>query len=166
MMIEIQLTKGYVAIIDDEDAHLAEFKWCACVDPTGIVYAIRSARSENGSRQTIRLHRVVLGFGRGDPLVDHRDGNGLNCRRANLRPSTSTVNSRNRREKGNSSSPYSGVYLYKKNGRWLAVIGMHGKIKHLGYFDTQQEALSARLNAEKSLWGIEPQREFRHEVSS
>jgi hypothetical protein len=61
MMIEIQLTKGYVAIVDDEDADLAEFKWTALTTEQGKVYAIRTVgTSGKPNRKHFLLHRVIL----------------------------------------------------------------------------------------------------------
>jgi hypothetical protein len=76
-MIEIPLTKGYVALIDDEDARLAEFKWFADVRPT-VVYASRNARAAElaaGSPPIIRLHRMIIPCPPGRE-VDHANRNG------------------------------------------------------------------------------------------
>lgn len=75
--------------------------------------------------------------------VDHVDRNTTNNRPGNLRLVTRRTNTQNRRTfKGGAT----------KNGRrWRARIRIHGKVKHLGQFDTQQEAQEAYLRACESL---------------
>ena len=165
MTIEIPLTKGYVAIIDDEDAHLAEFKWSARVHKNGTVYANRTHRVSEGFRGPIGLHRCVMGLLPGDPMVDHIDGDGLNCRRSNLRLANNKINGRNLASgarKHNKASPYLGVHQAKNDGKFVAQIRVNGKAKHLGRFHTAEDANVARLKAERELWGIQPRRAKAH----
>jgi hypothetical protein len=81
---EIPLTQGKVAVVDEEDFdRLNKHKWYACKNGNTF-YALRKS-NVNGKRLTILMHREILGLKPGDPGVDHRDGNGLNNRRKNLR---------------------------------------------------------------------------------
>lgn len=157
-MIEIPLTKGYVAIIDDEDAHLAALRWHAHVMPGKAVYARRTAHAD-GTKKNVMLHRVIMNAAPGEP-VDHRDGDGLNCRRGNLRIVTASENCMNRRgpRSDNRFSPYLGVYYSERMDRYLAKIGR----THLGTFKTPEEANEARLAAEIKLWGVQPRRAHAH----
>lgn len=159
MTIEIVLTKGLVALIDDCDAHLAGLKWHA-LKSRGTHYAHRSgARDpETGKQHRSALHRVVLGAGDGD-IVDHLNGDGLDNRRANLRLSDASANMMNRgAARRDSASGIVGVTFHKTNRRWMAHMRVRGFVHHLGYFDTPEEANIARLTAEKRIVGIQPRR--------
>ena len=164
-MIEIPLTKGYVAVIDDEDAELATHSWYAHAMPAkGVVYARRSFPRGYGKRGSILLHRAVMKAGPDDPLVDHRDGDGLNCRRGNLRYATGSENSCNRSgpRADNRFSKYLGVHYRASANIYLAQITVRGKKHHLGCFKTAEEAHAARVKAERELWGVVPRRADIH----
>lgn len=90
-MIEIMLTRGYIAFIDDDDADLAQFNWCADETRNGRVYAQRRTPITDPSISNhIRLHRVILErvLGRSlakNELPNHIDDNPLNNTWSNLR---------------------------------------------------------------------------------
>lgn len=98
------------------------------------------------------VHRLVFldmtgSFPDGD--VDHIDGNGLNNRWNNLRIVNAIENGKNRRLNDNNVSGYQGVSFYNLTNKWRAAISIDGKKKHLGYFDTFEEAKERRVKAEK-----------------
>lgn len=153
--ITIQLTKGQVALIDDIDADLAEFKWCALTVHGGF-YAVRHSARPN--RTAILLHRVVLERMMGRPLTraeltDHISGDKLDNRRENLRIATNTENMRNRGQQRNNTSGFKGVYWNRKLGKWQAQITVLGQRVHLGLFATPEEAHTAYCKAAKELHG-------------
>lgn len=148
-IIELPLSQGYTAIIDAEDAHLAEMKWSAAVR-SNTVYAQRGI-TVNGKRGIILLHQAVIGKAPTGKVIDHIDGNGLNCRRSNLRHVTQTINLANR--KG-----FSGVVRHE-NG-WTAQLG---RGNYLGHFKRREDAVAARLKAEREEWGIQPRRRDLHD---
>lgn len=149
-VIKIDLGGGYFATIDAVDAHLADWGWEAKVCRTN-VYAER--RRSDGRRQS--LHRAVMG--EPDDIVDHSDGDGLNCRRGNLRCVTHSVNMRNRAGPSrNNTSGFLGVT--ERNGKWIARIFHEGRNLHLGVFETAEDANTMRLATEFILWGVEPRR--------
>lgn len=153
MPVEIPLTKGYVAIVDDEDAHLAALKWCADVTPTN-VYAKRRAylgKIDGKYRyRTVKLHQAVLQPPPG-VQVDHRDGDGLNCRRGNLRAATNAQNHGNRRADRGNRSGFKGVEPVP--GGWRARIGVKGEVIRLGRFATPVEAARAYDAAARAAFG-------------
>jgi len=82
-MIEIPLTKGYTARIDDEHAELVSpFRWRALVQ-SHTVYAIARLPSKDGRQRTLYLHRLVMDAKPGERVL-HADRDGLNNTRANL----------------------------------------------------------------------------------
>lgn len=85
--------------------------------------------------------------------VDHINGNGLDCRRGNLRLCTKSENQRNRRPNQNGTSGYKGVGWYKKYNCWRVRIQVNGKKQHIGYFDNEIDAATAYDNAAKQLHG-------------
>lgn len=137
MTREITLSRGYVALVDDVDYQsLSRHRWHAFIPKEGLVYAIRYEHPE-GKTRPILMHRQILAITNKATQVDHRDGNGLNNIRTNLRPCTFEQNNRNRRrsQKGNR---FKGV-RYRSNGTYLAVVAQ----KYLGTFDTPEEAARA-----------------------
>lgn len=147
----VTLTRGYEAIIDAADADLVgQHNWCARVK-AGLVYAARSIHLPGDRAVTVLLHRAILGL-TGKQHVDHGDGNGLNNRRANLRPCNSSQNAGNQRIARNNTVGLKGV-TRNKQGRFQAQIGYLGKRYHLGAFDTPEEAHKAYCDAATRLRG-------------
>ena len=130
-MKTIPLTQGYVALVDDEDyEQVAQFKWYA-YGGRHTVYA------RNWGQGT--LHKFLTGW----PLVDHRDLNGLNNTRANLRPATTAQNNWNARLRSDNTSGFKGVAWRGDTSRWRAYIYLDGRRRNLGHFDTPEEAALA-----------------------
>lgn len=133
----IPLTQGLVALVDEEDYDIVRVhKWLAHRDGRTF-YAERAVAREGGRQRTVRLHTFLTGW----PLVDHRNGDGLDNRRANLRPATKSQNSANRPIGRNNSSGFKGVDRNK--GQWRAQIRVSGTKFHLGYFDSAEAAAGA-----------------------
>lgn len=139
---EIMLTKGMIALVSVEDyQHLSQFKWHAKFDGTNW-YAARNSPWVDGKRKPIPMHRVILNAPDGLE-VDHRDGNGLNNQRDNLRLATHAKNKCNARLQVNSTSGYKGVSWHKKTKKWQSRITSDGKLIYLGIFDTAIDAARA-----------------------
>jgi hypothetical protein len=87
--------------------------------------------------------------------VDHIDLDGRNNRWLNLRCVPHATNLQNQREKGanrkNPSSRLLGVSWKKDKAKWIAVITVNGRQQHLGYFDDEQVAHAAYVDAKRSL---------------
>lgn len=151
-MKTIPLSKGYVAIVDDEDfALLAKHKWRARLNGR-TVYAVREFR-DNGKNRTQYMHRLILGIEGLRVDGDHVNHNGLDNRRINLRIASRAENRRNSQKMlSPTRSIYKGVSWVKrpKHRPWQAKITVLGKRVYLGYFSTQEEAaLAYRVAAEK-----------------
>lgn len=152
-MIEIPLTKGQVALIDDADFDLvSKHKWHAKTS-RNTYYAQTSTRLPDGRKGKLKMHRLLLGLTDRSVHVDHIDGNGLNNQRSNLRTCTGSENMRNRGAASHNKSGFKGVTWHKKGGHWRATIRLNGKYTHLGYFDTPAEAHAAYCKAADELHG-------------
>lgn len=159
--ITIPLTKGQVTIVDAVDGDLAQFKWSAQFNSryaNGGKFRAYRRITINEKRPTIHLHRVILSRMLGRPLlrseeVDHRNTDPLNNRRDNLRLATRSQNCANRGLHSNSTSGHKGVSWHKDNHKWYARIYKDGKVNHLGYFDTAEEAFAAYCKAAPEIHG-------------
>lgn len=148
----VPLSRGLEAVVDAADAHLVEGRnWHAYLSPAGTFYAL-STKTIAGVKDIIRMHRVLTEAPHG-LFVDHRDGDGLNNRRKNIRLATKGQNGCNRGVPANNKSGFKGVYFETYTGRWRAVI-MHNKERHrLGRFDTVEQAADAYKAAALRLHG-------------
>lgn len=146
-MKEIPLTRGYVALVDDEDyERVSAHKWCAAVqrraDGTFRVYAVRNDVRINGKQQKIRLHRFILTAPCG-MVVDHINGNTLDNRRANMRICSHAENGCNRRAQGGGKSYFKGVVWNKQRGKWEAQVWSKGRRVYAGLFTCEEDAARA-----------------------
>lgn len=104
--------------------------------------------------KTLRSHRVIWAIVHGTwPTgdIDHINGVKTDNRIANLRDVSSSINQRNAKKRDDNTSGYNGVSRYRQSGKWQAHITIDGKNKHLGYFDTPDDAVAARAAAERGL---------------
>lgn len=142
-MKEIKLSKGMVALVDDEDyEYLNQFKWYLTHSHYKHYYAIRSV-CVNKKYKSIRMHRDIM-MPNHNQEIDHIDHNGLNNQKLNLRICSRAENSRNRTPIG--ESKYLGVsYVYSKYKDKIyssirAYITIKDKYIHLGCFKNEIDA--------------------------
>lgn len=103
-------------------------------------YAVRS-ETIDGKKRTIYMHREIC-----NPLpglvVDHINRDKLDNRRHNLRAVTVGVNNRNSRERARASR-FRGVYWHGQAKKWYAQISENGRNRHLGIYESEEEAANA-----------------------
>jgi hypothetical protein len=152
MTKEIQLTQGKVALVDDKDFEfLNQFKWFASSNGDGDWYVCRRGRN-NGKRITIRMHNMILPSHKGF-LPDHKNRDGLDNQRENLRLATPSQNQHNKQKRVLSSSCFKGVSWCKRDKAWGAKIVLHKKCISLGNFKSEIQAALAYDEGAKKYHG-------------
>jgi hypothetical protein len=137
-------------------------KWCPHECRPGKVYAQANIKV-GGKWARVTLHRFVLSAGSGS-LVDHRNGNGLDCTRGNLRTATRGQNQHNSGPR-RGASRFKGVTWHRKAGKWLAQIMSDRVYRYLGLHATEQDAARAYDTAAKELHGEFARLNFPEEVA-
>ena len=156
-MKEILLTKGYVAIVSDEDYdRVAKYKWhCITAGRKGSKrhYAVRKVRDENGKQHNQYMHRFILEVTERSVDVDHRNGDTLNNTRENLRACTRSQNAMNRYHRVVNKTGFRGVMYVRSIDKYRASITAQGKHYYIGVFPTAAEAGAAYTSKAKELFG-------------
>lgn len=156
-MKTIQLTKGFEAIVDDEDYDfLSRFKWHASKGKSAW-YARRMPW--NGDKQVCMfMHRELMQCPDGYQ-VDHINHNTLDNRRSNLRICTASQNTTYKRLMPTRSG-HRGVSWNERYKRWKVQCGFNGKLHFFGYYDDPEEAariynqVTWVLNGEFAIYNI------------
>lgn len=141
---EIILTDIF-AMVDDEDFdRVSSNRWYLmklyhC--DTEILYARRYEGSpKNGNHRAILMHREILGVTERSQKVDHKDGNGLNNQKGNIRIGSHSENMSNRKVSYKKEVKYLGVYLNKKQGTYRVALKKDGKVYYKAPFETPELA--------------------------
>lgn len=151
----IPLTQGKFAQIDDEDYdRISKWKWYALKHGT-VWYAKRcSAKYEGRNFSPVYMHREIMGCKKGDKkVIDHKDRNGLNCQKNNLRFCNQSQNISNRTSRVGSSSKYLGVYFDKRNKTWVAQTKVNRKSTYLGSSKNEDDAAKIYDKTAAALYG-------------
>lgn len=144
MAIEIPLTRGKVALIDEADHGLAsQWKWFAHKRRDHF-YAATNLPAEGGQRGgTLSLHVLLLGPRPGPGYVaDHINRDTLDNRRVNLRWVTRAQNKANAKRHRNAGSRFKGVHRLR-SGAWMARITVAGRRRWLGSYRSEEAAAAA-----------------------
>lgn len=105
-------------------------------------------------KKAVVAHKVAFALGAGywpEGEVDHINGNLDDLRFANLREVTPQENQRNRATPSNNTSGHIGVSWNARDKRWCANIGCDGRRINLGTFINRDDAIAARLAAQRDL---------------
>lgn len=141
----IPLSRGLNAMVDEADFPLvSRYKWHASPTHSGLLYAnacLGISQAKELGRRHIKMHRLLLGFP--GCHIDHKNGNGLDNRRSNLRFADDRLNQQNKRKRRPMTSRYKGVSWHAGSGKWQAFLMVGGKNVYLG--TTADEAEAATL---------------------
>jgi hypothetical protein len=150
-VVHIPLGHGYEALIDAVDKELAaQFPWRlhkhSCGNKLYVeAYVFKELCNQYGRYTS--LHRVVMNAPK-NVQIDHKHGNGLDCRRAELRFATQSQNAANR--KYINKTGYRGVI--QQCNKFAAQIEVKGKNHYLGTCNTPIDAAL--------LYNVAAQKEF------
>ena len=143
--VVVPLTRGKYSLVDAKDFHLiCNHLWFARKDGMNCYAANWRGKNSSGNRIMILMHREILGLYNWME-TDHRDLNGLNNRRLNLRPATHSQNRANARIYTNNSSGYKGVYY--DGHSWIGFVGGGKSREYLGCFKSAEAAGRAHDSA-------------------
>ena len=140
----------YTTLVDEIDfkriKKLPSMKWCISKKRNGLIYF-----QKRMNKKIIELHRWIINPPKGK-YVDHINKNTLDNRRCNLRICSNSANLRNGKLRHNNKSGFTGVF--KKRDKFGARIRVKYKTIYLGYFDTFDEAVNCRKEAQTKYWSI------------
>ena len=147
-VVHIPLPDGSKALIDSSDRTLiSQFTWHTKKTRTaGLVYAVTETRGKEEF-----LHNILLDIQPGTgKQVDHKDRNGLNCVRSNMRVTTTLKNGWNKTYPIGSSG-FRGVT--KRGRKWAAQIQIDGVKQQIAVFSSPVEAAIAYNEYAKKHFG-------------
>lgn len=143
----ISLTQDKSALVDDEDFDLInQHKWFWTRNKWG-GYAGRRREGK-----TILMHRVIMNASKGVE-VDHKNNNGLDNRRTNLRNASSQQNKWNMSLPSHNTSGFKGVVWHKAAKKWMAQIKKNKITQYLGCYEDKLEAAKAYDEAARQYHG-------------
>lgn len=147
MVKEIILSNKSISLVDNKCyKRLNKYNWF-----TGNKY-VQTKIKVNNKILNIYMHRLIMNAPKG-VQVDHIDGNKLNNQKSNLRLVTNGQNQMNSKNTKGSSSKYKGVTWDKNRNKWTVHICLDWKIKHLGRFEKEIDAVKAYNEVAKELFG-------------
>jgi hypothetical protein len=144
-MKEIQLTQGYIALIDDEDfERVSKINW----------HVHKSRQRRYGRNKKIGyLHNFIMNTPE-DMEVNHKDWDGLNCQKYNMENTTRSKNAQNMHR---TREGFVGVYYDNRDKTIFSSIGFAGKNIYIGRFNSEVEAAIAYNSKAIELFGSNAQ---------
>lgn len=151
----ITLSQGQFAKVDCADFEwLNQWKWCAMWGENAKSFYAARIHLSASERKQIRMHRLILGLDKGDKRIgDHTNHDTLDNRRSNLRICSTQQNNCNVKLKKSNTSGFKGVAWHKGRQKWRAYGSLEGRQKHIGYYETAEQASTAYEDFAKYHYG-------------
>lgn len=148
---KIPLHEGIFVIVDEHNyLWLMKWKW-SIAEGRNTCYAYRSIQGADGRRRPLSMHRLIMGCPTGLE-VDHRNGQGLDNRRSNLRNATPQQQRQNMGLYSRNNTGFAGVQK-DRQGKFRARIRVNKREIWLGRYATIEEAAAVRAQAERHFRG-------------
>jgi len=129
-------------LVDDEDYKmLSAYSWCVIRGRDKNAFYASTQGMRDGKRIGMTMHRLLMNFPAGQ--IDHKNNNGLDNQKSNLRVCNQLQNNMNKPIYRNNRCGYKGVYFHKFSGKYYAEISMRGKKTRLGSFTDVRLAAEA-----------------------
>lgn len=142
------IDNNYQIEIDKEDLEkIKKYRWRVDKN-TGYVYSDFLGIKIYLHRYIMNVHQDKSGL-----VIDHINRNKKDNRRANLRVCTHAENLRNLSILSNNSTGYRNIY--KKGSKYVLLSNYDGKVTYFGTFQTIQDALAAKVNLWRDLFGMD-----------
>ncbi len=156
-MKQIRLTQNKVAILDDDDfERLSHFKWFYRGERNGGQgYAVRHGKKTDVTR-TVYLHREVVGQVPPGQEVIFLNQDRLDCRKDNLRVVTKEESRRHHSVRKDCQAGHKGMSFNHFARTFSVDILVNGRMKRIGTFYTQKEAIEAYKEAERIYYPDRP----------
>jgi hypothetical protein len=155
------ITAGRLREITEYDEETGVLRWKICKPPIRAGSEVGGKHISHGYKDAVvegtrsRVHRLIWLYVNGkwpDGQIDHINGDTTDNRISNLRDVRPQVNSQNKRHPPtHSKSGYLGVCFNTSRGKWKASICVGGRHKHVGHFNTAEEAHAAYVAAKRTL---------------
>ena len=142
-VVFLPLSRGMVSVIDFDDFEkVGRIKWKAQRRGRGgLFHAAQSVRNTDGSQTTRYLHQILYPSWK---RTDHKNGDGLDNRKENLRECSHQQNLRAYcRKRAGASSLFRGVSRYARDQKWQASIRVNGRSYGVGVFVSEADAARA-----------------------
>lgn len=138
-----------MSLVDDGDyASLSQANWYAMKSHRGLWYAVTDLR--HGVH--LYMHEALCQKSDG-MFIDHKDHDGLNNQRSNLRACTQSQNMANARKRGGTSSRFKVVSFDSARQKWRAQLTYEGLRYLRDRFETEIEAAIAYNDVATSVFG-------------
>lgn len=126
---------------------IKNYCWYASISTKNGYRSIRAR--DRVTKKIVPIHEVIIG----KKHQDHIDRNTFNNRKSNLRDCTQFENTKNKSLQKNNTSGVAGVCFNKNVQKWVARVNIDCVQTDLGYFESFEDAVVARLKAEKEYYG-------------